>query len=189
CRFDTQPSMTIERTGVGGGQREMPVANIVRVTLGASVEAVTYANLEPIGIVEATIDDMNPQWYEYLDERLRAAGALDLFLQSVGMKKGRIGTLLTALCLPDRMQDVAFELLTHSTTIGTRFRTEMRYVLPRRERTVMTEFGEIRLKEVALPSGGTRSMPEFSSLCSAARTHGIPLREVESAVRRALGEA
>ncbi len=188
CRFDPPPTMTIERTGVGGGQREMPIANILRVTLGVAEGVGAAPGVEEIALVEATIDDMNPQWYEYLDERLREAGAVDLFLQSVLMKKGRPGTFITALCPPDRVQAVAFELMTHSTTIGVRFRAEMRYCLPRRERVVKTEYGEIRVKEVTLPSGETRCSPEFSSLVAAARSHSIPLREVESAVWRALGE-
>lgn len=186
CRFETPPPMTVERTGVGGGQRETPVANILRLTLGFVGEG--RATLEPIGIVEATIDDMNPQWYEFLDERLRAAGAVDLFLQSVVMKKGRPGVLVTALCPLERASEVACALLSHSTTIGTRFRAEARYVLPRRDRRVATEFGEIQVKEVTLPTGETRTMPEFSSLSSAARAYGVPLRTVEAAVLRALDE-
>lgn len=197
CRFDPPPAMRIERTGVGGGARDTETANVLRVTLGSLVGATAGAGaasardgmrMEPISVVEATIDDMNPEWYEFLDERLREAGAVDVFLQSVMMKRMRPGVLVTALCSPEHADSLCAVLMTHSTTIGARFRTEMRYCLPRCERTVETEFGEIRVKEVVLPSGERRWSAEYSSLCSAARAHGVTLQEAESAVRRALEE-
>lgn len=192
CRFEPPPPMLVEQVGLGGGTRETETANVLRVMLGLA-EAASVALLEggmraePISVVEATIDDMNPEWYEFLDEQLRAAGAVDVFLQSVMMKKMRPGTLVTALCAPDRTDAICAVLMTHSTTIGTRFRTELRYCLPRCERVVTTEFGEIRVKEVFLPSGERRWSAEYSSLSSAARAHGVTLQEVEATVRRALG--
>ncbi len=205
CRFDPPPAMCIERAGVGGGTRDTETANVLRVTLGTSIGAAESApssppselpldtpheamRMEPISVVEATIDDMNPEWFEFLDERLREAGAVDVFLQSVVMKRMRPGVLVTALCPPERAASLCAVLMTHSTTIGARFRTEMRYCLPRCERTVETEFGEVRVKEVVLPSGERRWSPEYSSLSSAARAHGVSLKVVEAAVSRALGE-
>lgn len=190
CRFDPPPAMRVERVGIGGGTRDTETANVLRIAIGVSgeVESADRMRMEPISVVKATIDDMNPEWFEFLDERLREAGAVDVFLQSVMMKRTRPGVLITALCPPERSSAVCEVLLTHSTTIGARFRTEMRYCLPRCERTVETEFGEIRVKEVVLPSGERRWSPEYSSLSSAARAHGVTLREAESAVRRAFGE-
>jgi uncharacterized protein (TIGR00299 family) protein len=190
CRFDPPPAMRIERVGIGGGTRDTETANVLRIAVGASkdAESADGMRLEPISVVEATIDDMNPEWYEFLDERLREAGAVDVFLQSVMMKRTRPGTLVTALCPPEQASTLCEVLLTHSTTIGARFRTEMRYCLPRSERVVETEFGEIRVKEVVLPSGERRWSPEYSSLSSAARAHGVSLKVIEAALSRALGE-
>lgn len=196
-RFVAPPAMRIERVGLGGGSRDTATANVLRVTLGSVVATELEASgttdregmqVESISVVEATIDDMNPEWYEFLDEQMRAAGAVDVFLQSVIMKRMRPGTLVTVLCAPERTEAVCATLMMHSTTIGVRFLTQLRYCLSRRERMVATEFGEVRLKEVVLPSGERRWSAEYSSLSSAARAHSVSLREVESAVIRALGE-
>src|SRR5213594_590608 len=114
------PSLTVEAVGYGAGTMDLPdTPNILRCFLGTTPPGA--AGDETVLQVETTIDDMSPQLYEPLIERLFGAGALDVFLQAVIMKRGRPGIVVTALCAPDRVSDLSRALFEESTTIGVRW--------------------------------------------------------------------
>jgi hypothetical protein len=128
---------------------------------------------EQIVVIEADVDDMAPAALAFAAERLRQAGALDVTLLPVQMKKGRPGFRVTVLCAPGRIDVLAGTLLQETTSIGLRYRTMGRVVLPRRIEPVMTEFGTIAVKIVVRPSGDETAEPEFEDVARAALARGV----------------
>lgn len=171
------PSMTVERVGYGAGTWDPPdAANVLRVFVGAAADEAGQA--ETVAQVETTIDDMSPQLYEPLLDRLLAAGALDVFLTPVLMKRSRPGTVLTALCPPERVDDVRRVLFEESTTIGVRWSERRRAVLPRETVTLTTTDGPLRFKVSRLAGRAVTVTPEFADVVRLARDKGRPVREV-----------
>jgi pyridinium-3,5-bisthiocarboxylic acid mononucleotide nickel chelatase len=174
--------MVIEAIGYGAGRSEFAVPNVTRVVIGTSIEAVrTGAGGAPDGddvvVLEANIDDMSPQHYELATERLFAAGALDVWLTPITMKKGRPAITLSAMAAPHDEHAVARAMLTETTTIGVRVRTERRHVLPRTLATVETPYGAVRVKRAGT-NGETRTRAEYDDLLRIARERSLPLPEV-----------
>jgi len=178
--------MRLEKTGVATGTRDLAERpNVVRALLGEALDAVGAGSVD---VLEATIDDMNPQLYGHLTESLFESGALEVYLTPVQMKKGRPGVLVTALCDPRRTSPVAERLFGESTTLGLRVRREGRLELRRSISEVVTPLGTVRVKTAVLPSGAERRVPEYDDLRRLARETGRPLVEVMEAVRAFLGE-
>ncbi len=178
--FGPLKGMRIETTGYGAGAREYPrFPNVLRVFLGS--DAMTETPTE-IVVIETNVDDLNPQIFGYVIERLFAEGALDVFYAPVSMKKSRPGILITVLGRPEDRERLTSVLFTETTTIGVRYRIEQRDVLDRSHVPVMTPFGEIRIK-VARSSLGrmVNHAPEFEDCLEAAREHRVALREVQMA--------
>jgi uncharacterized protein (DUF111 family) len=178
--------MRLEDIGYGAGGREheeMP--NVLRVFIGEA-EALEADEAE-VTVVEANIDDMNPQVYGHVMERLLAVGALDAYLTQVIMKKGRPGILLTVLCPEEKRAEVSEAVFRETTTIGLRFRRAGRAVLAREVRKVDTAFGKIRIKESTLGGEVIRKTPEYEDCRRAAERHGVPLVKVIREARRACG--
>ena len=124
--------MTLERIGWGAGTKELPIPNLLRVLVGQATDAgAADGDVETLVAVETTIDDMSPQLYEPLVERLLAAGALDVYLTPVVMKRSRPGTVLTALAPPELAERLAETLFRETTTIGVRWSEVKRRRLPR----------------------------------------------------------
>jgi uncharacterized protein (TIGR00299 family) protein len=173
------PMMKIEHTGYGAGQKDIPgLPNTLRILLG---EDILLRNTEPdpgVSIIETSIDDMNPQCYEYVMERLFSSGALDVYLTQVIMKKGRPGVLLTVLCGEDRKEDIIDLLFKETTTIGVRFYEVARRVLKREIRRVKTESGTMRVKVSKRLDGTPKFSPEYEDCKRIAEQHKIPLIEV-----------
>jgi len=179
ARFDTRPAMTIDRIGYGAGRSDFPFANVLRVVVGETIEAAARDG-EPSGSVaqlETNIDDMNPQLFEHVVERMYAAGALDVWLQPAQMKKGRLGTIVSALAPHERADAVAATLLAETTTIGVRRWTAQRVTLPRAIESVQTSYGPVRVKVVEAPSG-TRARAEYEDCKQIAGARGIALADV-----------
>ena len=128
--------------------------------------------------VETTIDDMSPQLYEPLVDRLFEAGALDVFLTPVLMKRSRPGTVLTALCAPDRVGDLNRVLFEESSTIGVRWSEWRRAALPREIVTLATSYGPIPFKVSRLEGRVVTVTPEFADVARIAREKALPVREV-----------
>jgi hypothetical protein len=176
--------MTLERIGWGAGTRELPVPNLLRVLVGQTATGDSEpGEVETLVSVETTIDDMSPQLYEPLVERLLAAGALDVYLTPVVMKRSRPGTVLTALAPPelaDRLADVLFR---ETTTIGVRWSEVRRRRLPREMVRLPTTFGPVTFKISTLGGRVVTVTPEFEEVRRIADAEGRPVREVLETVR------
>jgi len=134
-------------------------------------------------VVETTLDDASPQTVAHVAGRLLELGARDAFVTPVMMKKGRPGVTVTALCDPEKVDEVAALLFRETPTIGLRVRLEERRELAREEARVRLPEGEVRLKVVTLPDGTRRARPEYESLAELARASGANL---EALAARAL---
>jgi hypothetical protein len=185
--FGPRPPMTVGRIGYGSGRSDFPFPNVLRVLIGetAEGEASGDAIAGDLIALETDIDDMDPQIYEHVLERMFAAGAVDAWTHPVQMKKGRPGTQVCALVTPERADAVSTTLLTETTTIGVRRWTVRRDVLPRESHTIDTPFGPVRIKLVTAPSG-RRAKPEYDDCLAIARRDGIALGEV---MRRVASDA
>jgi hypothetical protein len=177
--FGERPPMTVDRIGYGSGRSDFPFPNVLRVLIGetATIGASAEPGTDDVVALETDIDDMNPQIYDYVMERLFAAGALDAWTHPVQMKKGRPGTQVCALAPPARADAVSAVLLAETTTIGVRRWTVRRDVLARETHTIDTAFGPVRIKVVIAPSGD-RARPEFDDCLAIARRDGLTLGEV-----------
>jgi pyridinium-3,5-bisthiocarboxylic acid mononucleotide nickel chelatase len=180
--FTPRPPMTIERIGYGAGRSDFPFANVLRVSIGEPAQC-SPGLLSPGGLapevvqLETNIDDMNPQLYEHVMERLFAAGAIDVWTQAAQMKKGRPGTVLAALAPPERSEAVAAALLAETTTIGVRSWSAQRVTLPRSVESVVTSLGQVRVKVIEAPSS-TRARAEYDDCKAIAQRTGMPLADV-----------
>jgi uncharacterized protein (TIGR00299 family) protein len=186
------PPITLERVGWGAGTRELPVPNLLRVLVGEAAAVGETGETETLATVETTIDDMSPQLYEPLMDRLFEAGALDVYLTPVVMKKSRPGVVLTALAAPDRAARLAELLFRETTTLGVRVGEVRRVRLPREMVEIETRWGRVPFKVSRLRGRATTVTPEFDVVRRIAQAAGRPVREVLDAVReegrRTLGE-
>lgn len=171
------PAMTVGAVGYGAGTRDLPNApNVLRCFVGETIDAAPGD--ETILQVEATIDDMSPQLYEPLIERLFEAGALDVFLQPVIMKRGRPGVVVTTLGAPDRIDDLSRVLFEETSTIGVRWSERRRTRLQRESVTLTTAYGAIPFKVSRLGGRVITVTPEFVDVARIAREKSLPVREV-----------
>jgi uncharacterized protein (DUF111 family) len=134
------------------------------------------------------IDDMPPEWYEHVMRRLFDAGALDVYLTPIQMKKNRPGTLLTILCQQEIAEALSEIVLTETTTLGVRRQDVERLCLPREMKMVETPFGPVPAKVATLPDGRRRAAPEYEACRRVAEERGVPLWEVYGAVQAAVAD-
>jgi uncharacterized protein (TIGR00299 family) protein len=186
--FETRPAMTIAGIGYGAGTSDFPFPNVLRVLIGDTLARDQGAQ-HPDDVVqlETNIDDMNPQLYEHVFERLFASGALDVWTQAVTMKKGRPGVVLCALSAPERADALAAVMLAETTSIGIRSWHARRVTLPRHVTTLATALGPVRVKIVESPAG-RRARPEYEDVRGIAQREGKPLGEVMERVEREVAE-
>jgi len=171
------PSLTVEAVGYGAGTMDLPdTPNILRCFLGATTTAA--AGDETVLQVETTIDDMSPQLYEPLLERLLESGALDAWLTPVIMKRSRPGVVLTALCEPGRVADLSRLLFEESSTIGVRWTAYQRARLDREMVRLDTAHGPVTFKVSRLDGRVITVTPEFEEIRRIARDRGLAVREV-----------
>jgi uncharacterized protein (DUF111 family) len=129
-------------------------------------------------ILETNIDDMNPQVFEIVEEKLFAAGALDVWIEHIQMKKNRPAFKLSCLATAKLKEELAKIILEETTSLGVRFYVMERYVLKRTEKKIKTKYGPVRVKVVTLPSGKTRVMPEYEDCKRIAHMKNIPFIKV-----------
>jgi uncharacterized protein (TIGR00299 family) protein len=179
-RFAPFPAMTIEKSGYGAGTRDFPGhANVVRLTIGESQAALCRnTSQETISVLEANLDDLNPQVFGYVVERLLEAGALDTFAAPVQMKKNRPGTLLTVLAKPEDASRLTQIIFTETSTLGVRRREEQRQTLARKWIKVGTRWGDVRLKIASMNGTITNYAPEYEDCKKIAAEHHVPLKSV-----------
>ena len=141
--------------------------------------------IRPLLRQQAQIDDATAEDLAFLAEALRQAGAVEVFSQPAAMKKGRLGTLVTALLPPERAEALRRVWWHHSTSLGVREALEQRWELPRRQASVATPLGEVAVKWSQRPGGGWRAKAEAEDLAALARRHGLPLEQVRRQVEQA----
>jgi hypothetical protein len=176
--------------------------NLLRLTVGeaASAEAIPQiathgsdgesngVSSDRIAILEANLDDLNPQVLAYAMERLLADGALDVYSVPVQMKKNRPGTLLTVLAKPEDADRLTKVMFAETTTLGVRRREEARQVLARRWETVETSWGPVRIKIANMNGTVSNYAPEFEDCRRIAAEHHVPLKTVMQAALRAFSQ-
>jgi hypothetical protein len=186
------PAFRVQRVGHGAGTRVLEDRpNVLRIilgglgALGASAALPAGIDTDTMVVVECNIDDMSPELYEHAMTRLFAAGAVDVTLVPVQMKKNRPAVTLQAIVAPDRRDEVAAVLFAETTTIGVRCHVVTRLKVARRLEEVATPYGRIAVKIAGGDGTPALVTPEYESCRAAAETHGVPLRVVYDAVRAA----
>jgi hypothetical protein len=179
-RFTSFPKMKTEKIGYGAGTRDFQdFPNVLRLTVGeSSEEHKVLAPEETITLMEANIDDMTPQVFGYVMERVLQEGALDVFATAVQMKKNRPGMMLTVLCYPEDAQRLTQLIFAETTTIGVRTRQEQRTRLARRHLSVKTKWGEVRMKLANLNGSISNYAPEYEDCRRIAEEQHVPLKTV-----------
>jgi len=179
ARPEPVPELRIAAVGYGAGDRVLDDRpNVLRILVG---EPVVDAGTDDVVVLEATIDDMSPQLYEHVLERLLAAGARDAFLVPVVMKKSRPATMLRVLAAPGDRERLATIVFAETTTIGLRWVAERRMVLAREETRVQTPWGPVRVKVARAPDGTVNVAPEFEDCRRIAQERQVPLKAVHQA--------
>ena len=179
--FGKQPRMNVSQIGYGAGTAEIKEQpNVLRILIGESAEKEIAQWDEQITVIEANIDDMNPQIYGYFAEKALATGALDVFAAPVQMKKNRPGMLVTLLCVPSDVDKLSDLLFAETTTIGLRSYEAHRRVLAREAVTVKTPHGDVRMKVARLNGHILNAAPEFDDCRRVAEEHRVPLKQILS---------
>lgn len=193
--FGAPPPMNIKKVGWGAGSMDLPIPNILRLWLGERATVPTNGHsledadpgpspsLEKIYVLQTQIDDLSPQAIGYVFEALFKVGAVDVFTQSLGMKKSRPGILLSVICPPEKLTDCETVLFRETTTLGVRRLLQERTVLQRQIQHVETKYGEVRIK-VAWKEIGEEKLianvqPEFEDCAQIARSENLPWVEVQ----------
>jgi pyridinium-3,5-bisthiocarboxylic acid mononucleotide nickel chelatase len=178
------PEMRIQRVGYGAGSREFPQwPNMLRLLVGESQQS---THTERMTLLETNIDDLNPQVYEHLMERLFAAGAMDVYLTAITMKKGRPGILLSVLAEQHQATALSEIVFKETTTLGIRQMEIMRRKLPRASQTAETRFGPVQVKVVTRSGGLQRRLPEYQDCKRIAQETGLPLRQIMDELEKML---
>ena len=187
--FGPQPAMSVSAIGYGAGFADLEgQPNVVRIMIGEAAETVVPGFDEEISVIEANLDDMNPQIYGYFLEKALAAGALDVYTTAVQMKKNRPGTLLTVLCKPQDTNTLISLIFTETTTFGARTYVAQRRTLPRESVNVHTQFGDVRIKLSRVNGHILHVAPEFEDCRKLAVEKNVPLQRVISDALRAYEE-
>ena len=186
--FGPVPAMVLQRIGYGAGTFDLPLPNMLRLLLGAPVDAPSGLHGEVLSLLSTNIDDMPGEWFGPLFDALFAAGALDVWLVPVQMKKNRPGVVVQVLAEPTAVPALRQVLLRETTTLGLREETVVRWCLPRETCTVETPWGTVRVKTARLPDGSVKVAPEFEDCRRLAEAHRVPLREVYLAALRAFSD-
>jgi hypothetical protein len=173
------PPMRVKKIGYGAGQRELSDRpNLLRIIAGIPAESSTGLQTDQIVILETCIDDMNPEFFGFMMERLFADGALDVYWLPVHMKKNRPGTLVQVLCEEANRDRCIQRLLSESTSLGVRYYRAARKLLAREAVTIQSTFGKIQVKRITDPQGGERLVPEYEACKEIALKRNIPLRVI-----------
>ncbi|NLK00289.1 MAG: nickel pincer cofactor biosynthesis protein LarC [Clostridia bacterium] len=175
--FGEIPPMKINQVGIGAGTKDFPHANILRIMVGELAKNAGFLRCGDgsVNVLEASIDDMNPEFYTYLSSRLMEAGALDYFYTPIYMKKNRPGTLITVLCDEENIIKVKKVLFNETSTLGCRIKKERRARVKYEFLEVETPFGSIDVKSCV--ETGTFS-PEYSQCEKLAHEKGVPLKNI-----------
>ncbi|MDR0713770.1 MAG: nickel pincer cofactor biosynthesis protein LarC [Bacteroidales bacterium] len=173
--FTASPAFSLLKTGYGIGHRDADIPNVLRVCLGETGAATSTTDAV---LMECNIDDMNPERYAYVMERLFTAGAADVFLQNIVMKKTRPAVLLSVLCTPEKEAEMEKILFTETTTLGLRCRQVKRKTLDRQTEWVDTPWGKVRVKKAFLNQKELKTKPEYDDCEAIAQKNGIRIDDI-----------
>lgn len=180
--FGKMPVMKAEKIGYGAGRADLPHPNLLRLIIGREESIV---GKEKVMVVETNIDDMNPQLYDYVMERLLGMGVQEVFLTPIQMKKNRPATLLTVICSHERLSSVVDFLIGETTTLGLRWREEERSCADREILTLQTKYGKIRFKLARWDGKRVNFSPEYEDCKRLALSQKISIKEVYEEAKRA----
>ncbi len=176
--FGAAPPMQVEQVGYGAGSRDLPLPNLLRVSVGTMTEEVEGYEEDVVTVIKTNIDDMNPQLYDHVMEQLFGAGALDVFLTPIQMKRNRPGVQLSVLVVEEHVADVLDVLFAETTTIGVRTCPMRRWKLGRERVVVETRYGLVGVKVARRGGAVVNVAPEYRECQRVAREQGVPLKEV-----------
>ncbi|MCA9186759.1 MAG: nickel pincer cofactor biosynthesis protein LarC [Pirellulaceae bacterium] len=184
--FGPVPPMTIEHIGYGAGDKDFPTqANLMRLLIGNLGASTPAAGQGEILVLETNLDDTTGEVIGHCVSQLMTAGALDVYLTPIQMKKNRPAVTVTVLCLSDKQQQLESILFRETTTLGIRRWTAQRTTLQREDTTVETPWGTVAGKVATLPGGARRFSPEFDACQQLAQSHQLPIGQVMDAARHA----
>jgi uncharacterized protein (TIGR00299 family) protein len=187
--FGPLPPMRVEKIGYGAGHKELTDRpNLLRIITGSPEMPVDGLLTDEIIILETCIDDMNPELFGYIMERLFSDGALDVYWIPLHMKKNRPGTMIQVLCEEAGKDRLIQRLLSETTSLGVRYYKATRKLLDREQLTIQTSFGEIQVKRVKDPDGSERLVPEYDVCREIALKRNLPLRIVYDTIAKEAAE-
>ncbi|MBW1696888.1 MAG: nickel pincer cofactor biosynthesis protein LarC [Deltaproteobacteria bacterium] len=177
--YGSIPDIIVEKIGYGAGTHVLEDRpNVLRIMIGTPPVSFTGVEEQQMIMIETCIDDMNPEFYGFLMDRLFADGALDVYWTPVFMKKNRPATMINVLCRKERKNSIIKRILSESTSLGVRFYDVGRNILPRESIQIFTSLGPARVKKVVDPDGEVRFVPEYEACKAIAMEKNIPLRVV-----------
>jgi uncharacterized protein (TIGR00299 family) protein len=179
--FGSMPLMNVDRVGYGAGRDNLSHPNLLRLIIGTSE---SISGKEKVVVIETNIDDMNPQFYDYVMERLLAMEVLEVFITPILMKKNRPGHLLTIICSSEKLPSVTKFLLRETTTLGLRWHQEERAKTDREILTQETKYGKIRFKLAKWEGKVVNLSPEYEDCKRLALEKRVPLKEVFEEAKR-----
>jgi uncharacterized protein (TIGR00299 family) protein len=179
--FGSMPLINVERIGHGAGRDDLPHPNLLRLIIGTSEST---SGKEKVVVIETNIDDMNPQFYDYVMEKLFAMEVLDVFITPVLMKKNRPGHLLTVISPPEKLPSVTTFLLRETTTLGLRWHEEERAKTDREILPLQTKYGRIRFKLARWEGKVINLSPEYEDCKRLALEKRVPLKEIFEEARK-----
>jgi pyridinium-3,5-bisthiocarboxylic acid mononucleotide nickel chelatase len=179
--FGSMPLMNVDRIGYGAGRDNLSHPNLLRLIIGTSE---SISGKEKVVVIETNIDDMNPQFYDYVMERLLAMEVLEVFITPILMKKNRPGHLLTIICSSEKLPSVTKFLLRETTTLGLRWHQEERAKTDREILTQETKYGKIRFKLAKWEGKVVNLSPEYEDCKRLALEKRVPLKEVFEEAKR-----
>lgn len=188
--FGKRPVMKIERIGYGAGEKEFTIPNLLRVCIGE--KTLKDENLkddyvrDEVVLIETNIDDMNPEFYDYIMDQLFSQGALDVFLTPIQMKKNRPAHMLSIIVYEQNLKEILEVLFSESTTLGVRVRKIKRLRLNQQNFMAETKYGKIKVK-VGMFKGEIKNIaPEYEDCKKMAKQHQVPLKEVYEEVKKVI---
>ena len=181
--------MTVDTWGYGAGSSEPAIPNLLRMAIGQTSSELDGYEMEQAAVVETNIDDMTPQIYDYLIERLLEQGVMDIFLTHAQMKKNRPGTLVTVVCKPEMIPQVSDFLMHETTTIGLRWRIENRIKAGRTIKEVSIPYGKVGIKVAVKGDQITNMAPEYEDCKRLALEKKVPLKDVIAAAKSATSDS
>lgn len=185
--FTSETDFTITKTGYGIGNRDAEIPNVLRVFLAESLSMATEdVRIEEAIMLECNMDDMNPEWYSHVSSLLFDAGAADVYMTPVVMKKSRPGHILSVLCKAESAFKMKEILFTETSSIGLREYTVQKNVLRRELVLINTKYGKVQLKRSYFGGRVVNEKPEFEQCCRLAEEHGISLEEIRKEIYKHL---